>query len=181
MKLAEGKSIESITVKELTDTAGLNRGTFYLHYLDMTDFVEKLKGEILEEYHSIIKKLGHHSGGTEPFIDPPAGFLRPFEFVLENKHFFKVFLASTGEMGFYYQMNELLKQQFQYSFLVKHRDMKAADIPIKHLYLFSYLASAYMGSLQLWIQRNFDLSPKEMAVLFSSISRLGSANLQFKD
>lgn len=181
LNLAAEKPVESITVKELTYQAGLNRGTFYLHYQDIDDFYEQLKDEMLEQYYMIIKKLGHHIEGRESFVDPPAGFVRPFEYIREHQRFFKVFMGSTGDIRFSQRMIELIKQQFQYAYLAQHRQSEVAEIPLKQLYLFSYLASAYVGSLQFWIQRNFDLSPSEMAILFSKISRLGSANLYFED
>ncbi|WP_145047236.1 TetR/AcrR family transcriptional regulator [Paenibacillus xylanexedens] len=179
--MASNKPLENITVKELTDRARLNRGTFYVQYQDMNDFLEQLKNEILEEYHSIIKKLGYHNGGREPFVDPPVGFVRPFEFVQLHERFFRIFMGSVDSTGFAKQMSDPIKNQFQSTYLMKHRHLKPIDIPVKQLYLFSYLASAYIGSLQLWIQRDFDLSPNEMAILFSNISRLGSAGLEFKD
>lgn len=175
--LAEEKSIEQITVKELTERAGLNRGTFYLHHEGMDDFYDQLKTETLEDYYKIIKKLGYRTGSREPFINPPAGFVRPFEYIQEHRNFFKIFLGTNGDKGFTRQMAELLKQQFEFAYLMNQNHNEKAEIPINQLYLFAYLASAYIGSLQLWIQRDFDLSPSEMAVLFSRISRLGSANL----
>ena len=32
LEILKSKPITSVTVKELVDTAGINRGTFYLHY-----------------------------------------------------------------------------------------------------------------------------------------------------
>lgn len=177
LDLALEKSIESITVKELTDRAGLNRGTFYLHYQDLQEFYEQLKNGILEQYYSIIKKLGHSSVSREPFVDPPLGFVRPFEFVFEQKRFFQVFMGHTGDNAFSLQMTELIKKNFLDNYLNQHQEIKYNQIPVRQHYLFSYLASAYVGTIQLWIQRDFDLSPSDMTILFSQISRLGSAHI----
>lgn len=38
--LLEEKSIEEVTVRELTKRAKVNRGTFYLHYEDKHDLLE---------------------------------------------------------------------------------------------------------------------------------------------
>ncbi|WP_042204248.1 TetR/AcrR family transcriptional regulator [Paenibacillus camerounensis] len=179
LDLASEKPLETITVKELTETAGLNRGTFYLHYQDIHDFYEQYKNEVLEQYESIIKKLGGTRETREPFIDPPSGYVRPFEYVLEHKHFFKIFLGFGGDTNLSLQMTELINQQFINAYRVNHQQIKSADIPVKQQYLFAYLASAYVGTMQFWIQRDFDLSPAEMAILFSKISRLGSAHVTF--
>ena len=41
-QLLQEKQINEITVKELTDLADMNRGTFYLYYKDIFDMLEKL-------------------------------------------------------------------------------------------------------------------------------------------
>lgn len=180
LALAEEKAIATITVKGLTERAGLNRGTFYLHYQGIEDFCEQLKEETLEDYHAIIKKLSYYIGSKEPFVDPPVGFLKPFEYIREHRDFFNIFMGPNSNDRFSQQMTELLQHQFQAAYLARRHPDEQADIPVQQLYLFAYLASAYVGSLQLWIQRDFDLSAREMAILFSKISRLGSANLSFE-
>lgn len=179
LDLATEKPLENITIKELTDTAGLNRGTFYLHYQGIHDFYEQFKNEILDEFHGIIKKLGHTLENPEPFKDPPSGYVRPFEFVFEQKRFFKVFLGLGGDTALSLQMTELINQQFINTYRAKYQQNNTTNIPLKQKYLFAYLASAYVGTIQFWIQRDFDLSPREMAILFSQISRLGSAHVHF--
>ncbi len=168
--------MDKITIKQLTDHAGLNRGTFYLHYQNLEDFYDDLKEDALDQYYKIIRKLAYPYENRQQFIDPPIGFIKPFEYILENQRFFKVFMSPSGN-GFTEQMVDLIKKQFEYAYLIRNYHEAETEIPVKQLYLFAYLASAYVGSLQYWIQRDFDLSPKEMAILFSEISRRGSANV----
>ena len=42
LSLMKEKSVKHITVKELCDRADINRGTFYLHYADVFDMLEKI-------------------------------------------------------------------------------------------------------------------------------------------
>ena len=50
------KSLEDITISQLTKKAGVNRSTFYLHYLDKQDFLEQLKEETLSTVRMILRK-----------------------------------------------------------------------------------------------------------------------------
>ena len=50
------KIFESITIRELTEKAGINRGTFYLHYVDKYDMFEQMKTEIVQELDSLLLK-----------------------------------------------------------------------------------------------------------------------------
>ena len=43
------QSLESLTISQLTKEAGINRGTFYLHYVDKQDMFNQLKSELLGE------------------------------------------------------------------------------------------------------------------------------------
>ena len=46
-KLLLQQPFESITIRQLTETAGINRGTFYLHYVDKYDMFEQMKMDSL--------------------------------------------------------------------------------------------------------------------------------------
>ncbi|MET3289821.1 UNVERIFIED_CONTAM: AcrR family transcriptional regulator [Brevibacillus sp. OAP136] len=180
LDLATESGMDNITVKELTDRAGLNRGTFYLHYQDIQDFAEQFKHEILEGFYSIIKKLGPDMDRQKPFdAPPPYGYVRPFEYVVEHKRFFQVFMRPNGDASFEFRLTELIREQFHRSYRYFNSE-NLSEIPTKQQYLFAYLASAYVGTIHFWIQRDLDLSPTELTLLFSQISRLGSAQLNFK-
>ena len=63
------KPIEKISIKEITELAGYNRGTFYLHYKDVFDLMDQIKNELIEEVESV---LTHH-----PVPELVARRLRP--------------------------------------------------------------------------------------------------------
>ena len=47
--LATKKGVNKITIKELAETAMINKATFYLHYRDMEDFVSHLEDEVIAD------------------------------------------------------------------------------------------------------------------------------------
>ncbi len=69
IKLRAKKPLEKITVKELSDLAGINKATFYLHYRDIYDLSEALENELFE---NIIKSIEH----PEKVISEPKLFIR---------------------------------------------------------------------------------------------------------
>lgn len=48
-KLLKEKPLAKITVKEVCDLAGINRGTFYKHYMDCYDLMDKLQEDVVHE------------------------------------------------------------------------------------------------------------------------------------
>ena len=45
IELMHEKPFKDITVKDITERADLNRGTFYLHYVDIYDLLSKIEDE----------------------------------------------------------------------------------------------------------------------------------------
>ena len=56
-EILRNKPIQSISVKELCETAGINRGTFYSHYTDIYDLMKKMEEEMLEDFQQALQPL----------------------------------------------------------------------------------------------------------------------------
>lgn len=56
--LRKRKSVEKITVKELSEIAMINKATFYLHYRDIYDLSDSLQAELIEETANEALKAG---------------------------------------------------------------------------------------------------------------------------
>ncbi len=59
--------LEKLTVKELCETANINKSTFYVYYHDVYDLSDKIENEIISE---VIKSLDN----TAEILTDPAGF-----------------------------------------------------------------------------------------------------------
>ena len=55
-RLLREKDFEAISVSDITKEAGVNRGTFYLHYVDKFDMMDKLIDEILQNILILLKE-----------------------------------------------------------------------------------------------------------------------------
>ena len=53
--LYSSKPIDKITIKEITDLAGYNRGTFYLYYKDVYDIFASIEMELLQASEQILE------------------------------------------------------------------------------------------------------------------------------
>ena len=64
--LLRQKPIQSISVQELCQAAGISRGTFYAHYQDLYALREQLEGELLREFRQALEPLLAAEGGILP-------------------------------------------------------------------------------------------------------------------
>ena len=69
--LLEEKPIQRISVTELCRKAGVNRSTFYAHYQDIYDLLDKIEEEMLEE---LTKALA-------PLLDSQSGEHSPLQII----------------------------------------------------------------------------------------------------
>lgn len=67
IQLRAKKPLEKITIRELTQLAGINKATFYLHYQDIYDLSHQLETEMIQ---SILEGIQH----PEYFLTAPARF-----------------------------------------------------------------------------------------------------------
>ena len=56
IQLMETKEIKDISVRELSELADLNRGTFYLHYTDIYDMLWQMEDELFLEFNEILDR-----------------------------------------------------------------------------------------------------------------------------
>lgn len=66
LKLTQKKDFESITIKDITDDATVNRATFYAHFNDKYDLMDAVITE--DVFESIVKDLNHHNRLNEETI-----------------------------------------------------------------------------------------------------------------
>ena len=81
-ELLQKEDIEKITVTEVVKLSGLNRGTFYAHYGNITDVLEEIEKEVTDKILSLFSAYkGHIMENPTPFLKEIAEFLqRDYDF-----------------------------------------------------------------------------------------------------
>ena len=69
-ELLKEKSLKEITVKELVEKVDINRSTFYLHYADIYDMMEKIENELTGDIEDLI-----HTHPVSPFNEDSFPFI----------------------------------------------------------------------------------------------------------
>jgi AcrR family transcriptional regulator len=155
IELMNEKSVKHITVKELCEKADINRGTFYLHYKDVFDMLEKIEEEFFQELSSIIEVYAKDmSVSKKPFLK------ELFAFIKENKNFCLVMLSGHGDIGFLKMLQNYLHDT---TMKVYGKNTPTAE----HYYYF--LIYGCIGLIENWLTTNTKESPEEMASLSENI------------
>ena len=159
------KDLSSITVRELTDLADVNRGTFYTHYRDLYDMLEQMEQEMFQELEDMLDSYA--SDILQQDITP---ILRDvFRFVGRNKDLCQVFLARQAVDRFSQRLNTLIYHKC----LAEWRELYQrypnlsglADRPEEGNYALEFAVAGAVGLIRAWLERGAQESPEEMAQL----------------
>ena len=104
LKLLMIKKLNEITVKELCEAADINRGTFYLHYMDVFDLFEKIQNVMYEEIMAFIEKIVAAGSIGDPETMLPV-FLELFDYLAMNQDFARI-AYSEHKPGVYSEPSE---------------------------------------------------------------------------
>ena len=117
--LLEKKDFEYITIKEICDTAGVNRSTFYLHYENTSDLLKETTRYIIDKhlsYYEIDKErisLRFEACKREELLFVTDEYLIPYlTFIKENQRLFKVSIKEFHSMN----MDEVYGRMFEHIF-----------------------------------------------------------------
>ena len=170
-QLNGGEDLGRVTVAALTDRAGLTRRTFYSHYKDIPDFVERVEATLLDE----IRQLIHHiSATTLPEVytsieelDPAPGVTSLLEYLAENRELVGALLGPGGDPAFIKKLMDMAKAE------VSGR-MQSGIFPLAlgafFDYYLTYVVAAETGVVQRWFERDLKESPETMARVMTVIA-----------
>lgn len=107
--LYQQKPIEKITIKEVTDLAGYNRGTFYLYYKDIYDILTAIEQELLDTIEDFAGRWM-----TESIADEwPCYVTQLVEWSRIYAPYASVLLSDHGDPAFTYKLKHILRPVVQ--------------------------------------------------------------------
>lgn len=111
LEMAETKDFGEITISELTERAGINRKTFYLHYRDknalLDEALDSLLGELMEASRSFIET----HGPLDPRTPPPA-IRWLLDHLAERPALYRRLLGPNGASHFAMRLQSLYYEKF---------------------------------------------------------------------
>ena len=165
ISLLKEKKVQDITVRELTDMADLNRGTFYLHYKDVFDLLEKTEAELQDEFNQLVLK--HDAVDLKQ--RPAVIFNEIYSLVYENADLIEILLGEIGDLTFVNRLKKLIREKCLKDWMEVFRTGNPAVFDA----FFSYIASGCVGLVQYWLQTGLKETPQQMAKLTEQIITQG--------
>ena len=143
------------TVGELCALAQVNRSTFYRHYLDVYDLMEKTEAEIQKGLAEILKTAGE-GDPLERMVRYVGGYGSFYRIYLK-KH-----LTDSMEAGFQSYWDWHLRPVFLKAGVTDERRM---------LYYYQFVKAGVMTVLKLWLEDGCREDPREIARILRTMLR----------
>jgi AcrR family transcriptional regulator len=166
--LMEEKAIESITVTDISNRADINRGTFYLHFRDVSDMLEQIKEEMFEKIRKVViqmdlRELMEYASKGEPY---PI-LVKIFEEFVSNADFFKAIFGPNGDMSFARRLKEFMSNHiFNKLTYLQPQD---ENLLVPRDFIIAYMSSANLGVVLHWFESGMKLSPLEMGQIMTQL------------
>lgn len=168
MEILEKKSFEAITIGDITKTAQINRGTFYLHFKDKYDLLDQIEQQLFSDLGSHIDDLQSHYSSTHTFEKEQEDLAATlFGFIEMHSPKLRIFLSDHGRAGFHIRFRDAFSEKVRLN-LEKNESFNASlKVPME--YFLSFITSAFLGLIEQWIQNGLDKTPQEMTALYIDI------------
>ena len=148
--------MQKITVRELVDRAGYNRGTFYKYFRDIYDVLEQIENLVLDQ----VKENFQHKIAPENFEQT---FLEAFTKIQrEHAIFFDVLLSPTNKARFVEKLIVEISPTFMETFRLP------PDNP-KSKYLMEIYFVTVISAIRIWIGDGRKISASELSKFLGGI------------
>ena len=157
LELLREKSVDQITVTELTGRADVNRGTFYGHYKDVYDMVDQLEEELFQELRELLDAYPADAlrFGLRPILEDV------FSFISRNQDIITSTLGIRQGEVFLNRLKELVQERVYREWQTLYQ----FGTPFQRDNSLSFIVGGVVGLIQSWLTGGQGGSPEEMAAL----------------
>ena len=151
--------IERITVRQLVELSGTTRQTFYRHFQDKYEVVERIiKDEILQPIRPLLQN---------DMID--ESMILIFSNLQKEKEFYTKLAKTTGQNSFEEIVRKCVEELLLEFMISKTGEKVVKDRWLTPAMIAKYYAQSMTFVVMNWIQSGMLLSPKEIAEVYDYI------------
>lgn len=170
LELMKHKTFSEISVRDVTDEADMNRGTFYLHYSGTAELLQSLEADLLEELEALVDAHLQETmddGTVRPVLEPLL------DFVVEHRETWEILFAEDSASVFSQSLQKLIREKgapvVETWFHPQGSEMTD--------YLLTFLAWGFIGLLKEWFAQDMALPREELIAAAQRLAEGASVGL----
>ena len=175
LQLMKEQTFETISIRQLIDLAEVNRSTFYRHYLDKYDLLEKIENRLLDDLQAYYQEALDSSClfklekefKVEDYIHDKQNLFHFFEPYLED---LAILLGPNGSSTSSWRLQEVLREIFSQSISLGDPLLEEVEADL----LLNHQAASFMGTLTYWLAHPHYKS-QQMSDFHTKVTTVGLA------
>ncbi|BAP85546.1 TetR family transcriptional regulator [Paucilactobacillus hokkaidonensis JCM 18461] len=181
VRLMRHYKIENISVQKITETAAITRGTFYLHYKDKQDFINRAMSEILDDFFDDVMIDGNdYFKEVDGLPVQVFSLQKAFKYIENEAEVFDVLLNNQENDLFFQQLYERLSDRLKKF----HEQLKSefVDLEVPIALQIAFVVSAELGLIRHWLHDGMIYTPHYMTQSVSKmLQEFSSDGVSFTD
>jgi AcrR family transcriptional regulator len=163
-ELVVEKGFTAVTVRDIAKRAKVNRSTFYRHYLDKYDLLNRY----LDHLQKQVSEAALSAERTALLEHVPVGLLLLVKHIQDRAAFYRVMLGENGNQAFTYRFRQLSKQRYRYLFS-RFAELSEPHDPPSEMQL-QYISNAFVGAVLWWLENDRPSTAEQFAIWLSRLS-----------
>lgn len=169
LELIRCKPVSKITVREICDRAEINRSTFYKHYLDCYDLLDKVQEDALAQFDAMM--AGIEEKGPRPAL------LAMLEGLKRNAAAFQLDVPNSG-------VGDFTRQLVQHCY--RYLDLRFGDSAEQKWnedrkeISYTFLIGGVSSIIERWMQRGYQEPPEQVVDAILEMSDIVTTGLTKK-
>lgn len=158
LELMREKKFSAISVRDVTERADMNRGTFYLHYPDTTSLLQSVETDMLAEAQVLIDE---HMAEFEA-----GGSLRPvfkpiLDYIVEHRPEFEALFANNSTSNFTDRLQDLIHRNGVSLVQAKFHGVTSSQMD----FLISFIGYGLIGLIKTWFDQDMVIPREDLVQL----------------
>ncbi|MBX9096484.1 TetR/AcrR family transcriptional regulator [Streptococcus gordonii] len=175
LQLMKEHTFETISIRQLIDLAEVNRSTFYRHYLDKYDLLEKIENRLLDDLQAYYQEALDSAClfklekdfKVEDYIHEKQNLFHFFEPYLED---LAILLGPDGSPTSLRRLQEALREIFSQSIFLGDPLLEEVEADL----LLNHQVASFMGTLSYWLAHPHYKS-QQMSDFHTKVTTVGLA------
>lgn len=174
INLMQEKSYEHITIQDIAEKAMINRNTFYLHYVDKVDLLQKMSNACLDDLKECLDKFiltadQFHPNAFRIIIEAV------FQSLEQNLPIYQAFMGNRECPFFKKSLKTVISDH------ISQGMQQNSNFKDKNLIIFKicteYMASGLVGVINLWLDKDNNISTSDVSNTLYQIYLRGNLEL----
>lgn len=168
ISLLSEKEFARISIKDITNQANISRSTFYAHYQDKYDWLDKTVQEKLSELNeSLVNSMPNHGNDQSNLEMADPYYESFFENIATNQKFYHTMFTKIKSEEFLQKLYKVIRENLYLRISSMSKEQRLL-VPLD--ILLDYSSSSIIGITKVWVEKNMIYSPHYMALQLTRLA-----------